>query len=87
MCVGDFGCRAEVAKVRENQVHMENKGIVIFLVALTFGILAISRLFLDKILFAFYSKNRSEESSSKMADRSWIYMLTSCTIIIVILSL
>lgn len=79
--------RAEVAKVRENQVHMENKGIVIFLVALTFGILAISRLFLDKILFAFYSKNRSEESSSKMADRSWIYMLTSCTIIIVILSL
>lgn len=78
--------RSEVAKVRENQVHMENKGIVIFLVALTFGSLAISRLFLDKVLFAFYynSKNRSGESSS---NRSWIYLLSSCTIIIVLLSL
>lgn len=80
--------RSEVAKVRENQVHMENKGIVIFLVSLIFGSFAISRLFLDKVLFAFYSKNRSEESSSKVvADRSWIYLLLSCTIIIVILSL
>lgn len=80
--------RSEVAKVRENQVHMENKGIVIFLVSLIFGSFAIARLFLDKVLFAFYSKNRSEESSSKVvADRSWIYLLLSCTIIIVILSL
>lgn len=80
--------RSEVAKVRENQVHMENKGIVIFLVALTFGSIAIARLFLDKVLFAFYSKNRSEESSSKVvADRSWVYLLSSCTIVIVILSL
>lgn len=78
--------RSEVAKVRENQVHMENKGIVIFLVSLTFGLIAIARLFLDKVLFVIYSsKNRSEDS--KTADRSWMFLLLSCTIIIVILSL
>ncbi|KAK9068771.1 hypothetical protein SSX86_012887 [Deinandra increscens subsp. villosa] len=78
--------RSEVAKVRENQVHMENKGIVIFLVSLTFGLLAVARLFLDKVLFVIYSKHRSEESG-KTADRSWMFLLSSCTIIIVILSL
>ncbi|XP_071690014.1 SUN domain-containing protein 4-like [Rutidosis leptorrhynchoides] len=79
--------RTEVAKVRENQVHMENKGIVIFLVSLFFGSLAIVRLFLDKVLFVLYSKNRRSEENSKLADRSWIFLLSSCTIIIVLLSL
>ncbi|KAL8214181.1 hypothetical protein R6Q57_003630 [Mikania cordata] len=78
--------RSEVAKVRENQVHMENKGIVIFLVSLTFGLLAVARLFLDKVLFILYSKHRSE-ASGMIADRSWIFLLSSCAIIIVILSL
>ncbi|KAI3676816.1 hypothetical protein L1987_86429 [Smallanthus sonchifolius] len=78
--------RSEVAKVRENQVHMENKGIVIFLVSLTFGLLAVARLFLDKVLFVLYSKHRSEKTS-KTGDRSWIFLLSSCTIVIVILSL
>ncbi|KAJ0510618.1 putative Galactose-binding-like domain superfamily, SUN domain-containing protein [Helianthus annuus] len=78
--------RSEVAKVRENQVHMENKGIVIFLVSLTFGLLAVARLFLDKVLFVLYSKHRSEKTS-KTEDRSWIFLLLSCTIVIVILSL
>ncbi|KAI3743051.1 hypothetical protein L1987_60753 [Smallanthus sonchifolius] len=78
--------RSEVAKVRENQVHMENKGIVIFLVSLTFGLLAVARLFLDKVLFVLCSKHRSEKTS-KTGDRSWIFLLSSCTIIIVILSL
>nr|XP_043609811.1 SUN domain-containing protein 4-like [Erigeron canadensis] len=78
--------RSEVAKVKENQVHMENKGIIIFLVSLFFGFLAIARLFLDKVLFFLHSKHRSEESS-KSADRSWIFLLSCCTTIIVILSL
>ncbi|KAL4561316.1 hypothetical protein LXL04_033480 [Taraxacum kok-saghyz] len=81
--------RSEVAKVRENQVHMENKGIVIFLVSLTFGLIAIARLFLDKVLSGFYSKIRSEEETSgkMVADRSWVYLLLSCTIVIVLLSM
>ncbi|XP_071720427.1 SUN domain-containing protein 4-like [Rutidosis leptorrhynchoides] len=80
--------RTEVEKVRENQVHMENKGIVIFLVSLFFGLIAIARLFLDKVLFVLYSsKNRRSEESSKSADRSWIFLLSSCMIIIFILSL
>ncbi|XP_076951721.1 SUN domain-containing protein 4-like [Bidens hawaiensis] len=78
--------RSEVAKVRENQVHMENKGIVIFLISLSFGLLAVARLFLDKVLLVLYSKHTSEQTS-KRADRSWVFLLLSCTIIIVILSL
>ncbi|KVI00498.1 SUN domain-containing protein 4-like [Cynara cardunculus var. scolymus] len=78
--------RSEVAKVREYQVHMENKGIVIFLVSLIFGSLAIARLFLGKVLFVLHSNNRLEEGSGS-SDGSWMFLLSSCMIIIIILSL
>ncbi|KAJ9558579.1 hypothetical protein OSB04_013193 [Centaurea solstitialis] len=79
--------RSEVAKVRENQVHMENKGIVIFLVSLIFGSLAVARLFLGRVLFVLHSKKNRLEEGSRSSDRSWMFLLSSCTIIIVILSL
>ncbi|KAK2989600.1 hypothetical protein RJ640_027374 [Escallonia rubra] len=42
--------RLEVEKVRENQVHMENKGGVVFLVCLIFGSVALARLLVDMAL-------------------------------------
>nr|XP_027094141.1 SUN domain-containing protein 4-like [Coffea arabica]XP_027094143.1 SUN domain-containing protein 4-like [Coffea arabica]XP_027094144.1 SUN domain-containing protein 4-like [Coffea arabica]XP_027094145.1 SUN domain-containing protein 4-like [Coffea arabica]XP_027094146.1 SUN domain-containing protein 4-like [Coffea arabica]XP_027094147.1 SUN domain-containing protein 4-like [Coffea arabica]XP_027094148.1 SUN domain-containing protein 4-like [Coffea arabica]XP_027094149.1 SUN domain-contai len=77
--------RLEVEKVRRNQVHMENKGIVIFLVCLTFGFFALVRLlFVDMALSMYRSQNSGKFWS---LGSSWFLLLLSCSITIIILSL
>ncbi|KAL2520311.1 Galactose-binding protein [Forsythia ovata] len=41
--------RLDVERVRENQLHMENKGIVIFVLCMSFAFLALLRLLTDMI--------------------------------------
>ncbi|KAK1370992.1 Galactose-binding protein [Heracleum sosnowskyi] len=62
MVKGNAILRLEVEKVQQRQIHMENKGIVVFLVCIVFGILALSRLFID-ILSCFYSSFLSPQSA------------------------
>ncbi|KAL3513285.1 hypothetical protein ACH5RR_026002 [Cinchona calisaya] len=76
--------RLEVEKVRRNQIHMENKGIVIFLVSLTFGFFALVRLFVDMVLSIYRSQNSRKFWS---LGSSWFLLLLSCSITITILSL
>ncbi|KAL7599921.1 hypothetical protein Lser_V15G23148 [Lactuca serriola] len=54
--------RSEVAKLRVNQERMEDTGVVIFLVSLTFGLFAIANLFLNKLLFIYYRDDRSQKT-------------------------
>ncbi|CAH1427104.1 unnamed protein product [Lactuca virosa] len=54
--------RSEVAKLRVNQERMEDTGVVIFLVSLTFGLFAIANLFLNKLLFIYYRDDRTQKS-------------------------
>ncbi|XP_047983825.1 SUN domain-containing protein 4 [Salvia hispanica] len=84
--------RSEVETVRRDQTHMENKGIVIFLVCVVFGFMAILRSFADKVV---QNMNMNVDScSSDCVSRkfcseksSWFYLLLSCSITIIILSL
>lgn len=91
-------CRGEVERVRRNQLHLENKGIVIFLVCVVFGFLAIIRSFADMVIAANVNNNNRSSSSSSSSDEnsrefcsdkscSWFYLLLSCSITIIILSL
>lgn len=54
--------RSEVAKLRVNQERMEDTGVVIFLVSLTFGLFAIANLFLNKLLFIYYRDDKSQKT-------------------------
>ncbi|OIT20074.1 PREDICTED: SUN domain-containing ossification factor-like [Nicotiana attenuata] len=76
--------RKEVEKVQRNQVHMENKGIVIFLICSFFGLLALVRLLVDTVLSNYWSENSRKFCSESY---SWYFLLLSCTITIIILSL
>ncbi|KAA8521118.1 hypothetical protein F0562_011729 [Nyssa sinensis] len=67
--------RLDVAKVRENQIHMDNKGIVIFLICLICGLLALVRLFMDMV-FSVYKSETSRKFCS--TDSSWLFLLLSC---------
>ncbi|PIN11624.1 hypothetical protein CDL12_15780 [Handroanthus impetiginosus] len=76
--------RLEVESVRRNQLHLENKGIVIFLVCVVFGFLALIRSFAEIIP----SVNRFENSRKFCSERSsWFYLLLSCSITIILLAL
>lgn len=81
---GNAILRKEVEKVQRNQVHMENKGIIIFLVCSFFGLLALIKLLVDTVL-----SNYRSESSRKFCSESysWYFLLLSSTITIIILSL
>lgn len=76
--------RKEVEKVQRNQVHMENKGIVIFLVCSFFGLLALVKLLVDTVLSNYRSENSRKFCSESY---SWYFLLLSSTITIIILSL
>ncbi|KAL1542744.1 SUN domain-containing protein 4 [Salvia divinorum] len=83
--------RSEVETVRRDQTHMENKGIVIFLVCVGFGFMAIVRSFADLMI---HNMNMDVNSLSDCVSRkfcseksSWFYLLLSCSITIIILSL
>ncbi|XP_051129873.1 SUN domain-containing protein 4-like isoform X2 [Andrographis paniculata] len=76
--------RLEVEKVRQNQLHLENKGIVIFLVSAGFWVLGAMGLFIDMIL----NVNGLGNSRKFCSERpSWFYLLLSCSITIIILAL
>ncbi|KAG8378556.1 hypothetical protein BUALT_Bualt08G0149200 [Buddleja alternifolia] len=77
--------RLEVERVEREQLHQENKGIAIFLVSVVFGLLALIRSFVDMIP----NVNRSPDNSRKFCSKrpSWFYLLLSCIITIIILSL
>lgn len=84
MLRGNAILRSEVEKVRQCQTQMENKGIVVFLVCIVFGILALLRLFVDTVL-SFY---RTENSRKFCSERSsWGFLLLSSFVIILIVSL
>ncbi|KAG9131846.1 hypothetical protein Leryth_016574 [Lithospermum erythrorhizon] len=73
--------RLQVENVRGHQVHMENKGIVIFLLCTTFGFIALLRMFID----IFKKKDNSRKFCS--TQPSWFFLLLSCIITMLILSL
>ncbi|XP_057793769.1 SUN domain-containing protein 4 [Salvia miltiorrhiza] len=81
--------RSEVETVRRDQTHMENKGILIFLVCVVFGFLAIVRSFADMAVQNMNVNSWSDCISRKFCSEksSWFYLLLSCSITIIILSL
>ncbi|CAH9093866.1 unnamed protein product [Cuscuta epithymum] len=76
--------RLKVEEVHQRQVYMESKGIFIFLICLMFGFIAVLRIIIDFIL-SIYRPESSRNFFNK--DHSWIFLLLSCTITIIILSL
>ncbi|XP_074262975.1 SUN domain-containing protein 4 [Silene latifolia] len=77
--------RSDVRKVRENQMYMESKGIVVFVISLFFGFLGIVMLFRDVIV---NSVNKSQKSGKFWWVRSsWSFLFLSCSITVLILSL
>lgn len=78
--------RSEVEMVKRNQLHMENKGIVIFLVSVLFGFLGLTRAFVDMMIS---NVNRSSDHSRKFCPESssWFWLLLSSSITVIILSL
>ncbi|KAK7334445.1 hypothetical protein VNO80_26202 [Phaseolus coccineus] len=82
--------RSEVEKVRENQVSMENKSVVVFCVCVIFSFLAILRLSLDMIMsiYRVFSFERTVTSRKFcLGISSWFLLLLSCSIIIFTLTL
>ncbi|XP_058782743.1 SUN domain-containing protein 4-like [Vicia villosa] len=75
--------RNEVEKVIENQVNLENKGVLVFCVCVIFSLFAILKLSLDMVMSicgAIKSRKFCKCSSS------WFILLLSCNIIIFILT-
>ncbi|KAJ7982572.1 Galactose-binding domain-like [Quillaja saponaria] len=82
--------RSEVEKVQENQAALENKGIVVFMICLVFLLLASVRLLLDIAMsvYKILSFDRTAKSGKFCPGScSWLFLLCSCSIIILILSL
>ncbi|XVE60670.1 hypothetical protein DITRI_Ditri05aG0146800 [Diplodiscus trichospermus] len=82
--------RLKVEKVREKQISMENKGIAVFVVSLVFGFLAFVRLLVDMLLSVCVSLSvQRTEKPWKFCSlsSSWVFLLSSCSIIIFILSI
>ncbi|XP_042479284.1 SUN domain-containing protein 4-like [Macadamia integrifolia] len=76
--------RSEVQKVRDNQVHMENKSLAVFLTSFIFGFLALVKLFIDMLV----SLCRIQKSGKFCwMSSSWLVLLLSCSIIALIISL
>ncbi|XP_043719754.1 SUN domain-containing protein 4-like isoform X2 [Telopea speciosissima] len=75
--------RSEVEKVQYNQVHMENKGLAVFLISFIFGFLSMVKLFIDVVV----GLCRIQKSSKFWGkSSSWLVLLLSCSIIVLILS-
>ncbi|KAJ9145883.1 hypothetical protein P3X46_028211 [Hevea brasiliensis] len=86
----NLALRLMVERVRDNQISMENKGITVFFICLFFGFLAFAKLLVD-ILLSIYkasSVQRTEKSGEFCwMSSSWLLLLFSCSIILLILSL
>lgn len=79
-----FNFRLEVQRVRKNQLHIENKGIFIFLLCIAFAFLALLRM-LTELIFSVYGSQKSRKFCSN--GSSWFYLLLSSSITLIILSL
>ncbi|KAK4570680.1 hypothetical protein RGQ29_029502 [Quercus rubra] len=82
--------RSQVDKVRENQLSMENKSIIVFFVCLIFSFLALVRLFLGLAMSVYMSLSvHRTKMSGKFCqmNSSWLILLLSCSTIIFILSI
>lgn len=81
--------RSKIERVLEIQKSMENKGIAVFLICLIFGILAFVRLFVDLLLSVYMAFNVQGTESRKFCwtGSSWHFLLLSCTVIILVISL
>lgn len=83
-------CRLNVNKVKEDQVSMEKKGIAVFFVCLVFGVMALMRLCIDILMSVYLPFSfQTAEKPGKFCQNnsSWLFLLVSNTIIILILSL
>ncbi|GKV12378.1 hypothetical protein SLEP1_g23529 [Rubroshorea leprosula] len=83
--------RSKVEEVQEKQMTMENKGIIVFLVCLIFGFLALMRLLVDMLLniYEILCDQRTEKSRKfcyMSSSWSWLLLLCSCCLIILVLS-
>ncbi|XVF63442.1 hypothetical protein PTKIN_Ptkin09bG0087500 [Pterospermum kingtungense] len=82
--------RLKVEKVREKQISMENKGVALFVVSLFFGFLAFVRVLVDTLssVYMSLSVQRTEKPwKFCSSSSSWLFLLSSCSIIIFILSI
>lgn len=65
-------------------MHMENKGIIVFLISLVIVLLGLARLLID-MLISFCKAEKSGKFCSPSS--SWMFLLVSSGMIIIILSL
>ncbi|TKY49911.1 slp1 protein [Spatholobus suberectus] len=82
--------RSEVEKIRDNQVSLENKGVVVFSVCVIFSLLAILRLSLDILMSIYRVLSFDRTITSRkfcQGSSSWFFLLLSCSIIIFTLTL
>ncbi|XP_050364846.1 SUN domain-containing protein 4 isoform X2 [Argentina anserina] len=82
--------RSEVEKVREKQISVDNKGVVIFVVCVLFSLLALARLFIDILVSVYtaFSVHTTEKSRKFcLLSSSWVSLLVSCIIVLFILSI
>ncbi|XP_058759079.1 SUN domain-containing protein 4-like [Vicia villosa] len=81
--------RFEVEKVREKQVSLENKGVVVFLLCFFFSLIAVLWLCLDmaKNIYRALCNDRTADSRNFCVGSSWFLLLFSCIIIIFIIIL
>ncbi|KAM1105390.1 hypothetical protein EV2_002422 [Malus domestica] len=83
--------RSEVEKVREKQISVDNKGILIFLICIIFSLLALVRLFTEMAVSVYMvlSVDRATEKPRKFCwmSSSWLFLLVSCILVLFILSL
>ncbi|XP_048436688.1 SUN domain-containing protein 4-like isoform X2 [Pyrus x bretschneideri] len=83
--------RSEVERVREKQISVDNKGILIFLICIIFSLLALVRLFTEMAVSVYMalSVDRTTEKPRKFCSMSssWLFLLVSCILVLFILSL
>ncbi|KAF4381091.1 hypothetical protein F8388_012013 [Cannabis sativa] len=82
--------RYEVEKVREKQISIDDKNIVIFLLCLIFSLLAVVKLFVDMAgsVYKALSADRLNDSRKFCwMSSSWLFLLLSCILTLFILSL
>ena len=75
-------CRSEVESVRDHQIDMGNRGLVVILMSFLFGCLAAAKLFVGMLLSIFETQNSVK--SCRMCS-AWFFLLLSSSIIALIL--
>ncbi|XP_047316344.1 SUN domain-containing protein 3-like isoform X2 [Impatiens glandulifera] len=78
--------RVEIEKIGVDEMHMQNKEMVIFFICTVFGGLGFSMVIMDCI-FRIGSKSSSSRNFCCFGSSSWVFLLLSCVIIVIILSL